>query len=124
MSRRRGDRRITVGADTASDTRDHVAELRRLGMTPHVAQFATGLRRRSAIDRRTTRHPGYAISQRTRKQGEQAWCAETWNAAQECQVATWSVRPWRHVSPPSEKRQKAIEVAVLRDQRDAALSAG
>ena len=73
MSRRRGDHRITVGADKAYDTRDHVAELRHLGVTPHVAQFATGLRRRSAIDVRTTRHPGYAISQRKRKQVEQAF---------------------------------------------------
>jgi transposase len=73
MSRRRGDHRITVGADKAYDTRDHVAELRYLGVTPHVAQFATGLRRRSAIDLRTTRHPGYAISQRKRKQVEQAF---------------------------------------------------
>lgn len=73
MSRRRGAHRITVGADKGYDTRDHVAELRHLGVTPHVAQFATGLRRRSAIDRRTTRHPGYAISQRRRKQVEQAF---------------------------------------------------
>jgi transposase len=73
MSRRQGDHRITLGADKAYDTRDHVAELRHLGVTPHVAQFATGLRRRSAIDLRTTRHPGYAISQRKRKQVEQAF---------------------------------------------------
>ena len=73
ISRRRGGHRITVGADKAYDTRDHVAELRHLGATPHVAQFATGLRRRSAIDVRTTRHPGYAISQRKRKQVEQAF---------------------------------------------------
>lgn len=73
MSRRRGAHRITLGGDKAYDTRDHVAELRHLGVTPHVAQFATGLRRRSAIDLRTTRHPGYAISQRKRKQVEQAF---------------------------------------------------
>jgi transposase len=73
MSRRPGNHRITVGADKAYDTREQVAELRHLGVTPHVAHFATGLRRRSAIDRRTTRHPGYAISQRKRKQVEQAF---------------------------------------------------
>jgi transposase len=73
MSRRPGNHRITVGADKAYDTREQVAELRHLGVTPHVAQFATGLRRRSAIDRRTTRHPGYAMSQRKRKQVEQAF---------------------------------------------------
>ena len=73
ISRRPGRHPITVGADKAYDTRDHVAELRQVGATPHVAQYAPGLRRRSAIDRRTTRHPGYAISQRKRKLVEQAF---------------------------------------------------
>ena len=43
--------------------------MRELGVTPHVAQK----RRGSAIDGRTTRHPGYAISQRKRKLVEQVW---------------------------------------------------
>lgn len=73
VSRRPGDHRITVGADKAYDTREHVADLRALGATPHVAQFTAGPRRRSAIDERTTRHPGYAISQRKRKVIEQAF---------------------------------------------------
>ena len=73
VSRRPGDHRITVGADKAYDTRAHVADLRALGATPHVAQFTPGPRRRSAIDERTTRHPGYAISQRKRKIVEQAF---------------------------------------------------
>ena len=55
----------TLGADRAYDTRDFVGDLRALGVTPHVAQNERG--RRSAIDRRTTRHPGYAQSQRRRK---------------------------------------------------------
>jgi len=55
----------TVGADRAYDTRDFVRDLRDLGVTPHVAQHERG--RRSAIDRRTTRHPGYLQSQRRRK---------------------------------------------------------
>jgi transposase len=67
--RRRG-RRITVGEDKAYDTRDHVTALRRLNVTPHVAQndalTKTGRRRTSAIDRRTTRHAGYRISQSCR----------------------------------------------------------
>jgi len=63
--------RITVGADKAYDTCDFVAEMRRLGVTPHVAQNNT--RRRSAIDRRTTRHAGYAISQRVRKRIEEVF---------------------------------------------------
>lgn len=59
-------RRITVGEDKAYDTHDHVEALRRLNVTPHVAQndgeTKTGKKRRSAIDGRTTRHVGYRIS--------------------------------------------------------------
>ncbi len=67
-------KRITVGEDKAYDTSDHVAALRRMGITPHVAQndslTKTGKRRRSAIDARTTRHIGYQISQTCRKMTE------------------------------------------------------
>jgi len=55
----------TLGADKGYDTRSCVADLRARKVTPHVAQNTSG--RRSAIDRRTTRHLGYAISQRKRK---------------------------------------------------------
>jgi transposase len=62
--------RITAGEDKAYDTRDHVAALRKLSVTPHVAQndtlTKTGKNRRSAIDTRTTRHIGYAMSQSRR----------------------------------------------------------
>jgi IS5 family transposase len=54
------DKRITWGGDKAYDTEEHVALVRELGATPHVAQNDTY--RRSAIDGRTTRHPGYEIS--------------------------------------------------------------
>ena len=68
-ARRRG-RRITVGEDKAYDSRDHVTALRRMNVTPHVAQndalTKTGRRRTSAIDKRTTRHVGYRISQSCR----------------------------------------------------------
>jgi transposase len=67
----RASRRITLGEDKAYDTSDHVAALRRMNVTPHVAQndaeTKTGKRRKSAIDGRTTRHLGYAISQTCRK---------------------------------------------------------
>src|SRR5215813_837647 len=65
--------RATLAADKAYDTRDFVATLRALGVTPHLAQNTT--HRRSAIDARTTRHPGYALSQRARKRVEEifAW---------------------------------------------------
>ncbi len=53
-------RRITVGADKAYDTRDFVGTVRELNVTPHVTKNDKG--RHSNLDRRTTRHPGYAIS--------------------------------------------------------------
>ena len=64
-----GDRRATLGGDKAYDTRQCVADLRAINVTPHVAQNTKG--RASAIDTRTTRHPGYAVSQRLRKRGEE-----------------------------------------------------
>ncbi len=62
-------RRRTVGADKAYDTRGFVTDARALGFTPHVAQNTTN--RRSAIDGRTTRHPGHKISQSTRPRIEE-----------------------------------------------------
>jgi len=66
-----GRQRITVAADKGYDTRDFAAGLRAMQATPHLAQHTTG--RRSAIDTRTTRHPGYAISQQKRKLVEQGF---------------------------------------------------
>jgi transposase len=60
---------ITLGADKAYDAEDFVNELRSMNVRPHVAQNTSG--RRSAIDGRTTRHAGYAISQRIRKRIEE-----------------------------------------------------
>ncbi len=62
---------VTLGADRGYDTADFVEELRTLNVRPHVAQNTSG--RRSAIDRRTTRHSGYAASQRIRKRIEEAF---------------------------------------------------
>jgi transposase len=62
---------VTLGADKGYDAADFVEELRTLKVRPHVAQNTS--RRRSAIDRRTTRHPGYAASQRIRKRIEEAF---------------------------------------------------
>ena len=59
----------TVSADKAYDTRAFVAACRERGLTPHVAQNTSG--RSSAIDARTTRHAGYAISQKKRKRVEE-----------------------------------------------------
>jgi transposase len=64
-------RAITLGADKAYDAEDFVNELRSMTVTPHVAQNTSG--RSSAIDARTTRHGGYAGSQRVRKRIEEAF---------------------------------------------------
>jgi transposase len=60
-------RRRTLGTDKAYDCADFVADLRQACVTPHVAQKS----RHSAIDGRTTRHPGYAVSQKRRKKIEE-----------------------------------------------------
>jgi transposase len=65
--------RRTVGADKAYDTPEFVASVRACGATPHVAQNVHATRATSAIDARTTRHAGYAISQRKRKLVEEAF---------------------------------------------------
>ena len=62
---------ITVGADKGYDAKDFVNEMRAMNATPHVAQNTSG--RSSAINGRTTRHPGYAVSQRIRKRIEEAF---------------------------------------------------
>ncbi len=69
MVRRRGKRRVTLGGDKNYDTQDLVKQLRQQRVTPHVAQNNT--HRSSALDGRTTRHAGYAVSQRKRKRVEE-----------------------------------------------------
>jgi transposase len=64
-------RRGTLGADKAYDVREFVSEVRASQLTPHVAQNDSN--RRSAVDARTTRHEGYAISQRKRKRVEEVF---------------------------------------------------
>ena len=61
----------TLGADRGFDARDFVMELRERRITPHIAQNTRA--RRSAVDGRTTRHEGYAHSQRVRKRIEEAF---------------------------------------------------
>lgn len=67
--RRRGRRRLTIAGDRGYDTRGFVAGCRELSVTPHLARNTT--KQRSAIDGRTTRHAGYAVSQRVRKRVEE-----------------------------------------------------
>ena len=64
-------RRITLGGDKNYDTVAYVEALRARQVTPHVAQHT--IRRTSAIDGRTTRHPGYTISQQKRKRVEEVF---------------------------------------------------
>lgn len=71
LSRMDGRHRITLAADRAYDTADFVDALRDINVTPHVAQNVVN--RRSAIDGRTTRHPGYGVSQRIRKRIEEVF---------------------------------------------------
>lgn len=72
-----GQRRLTLGADKAYDARGFTADLRHMCVTPHIARNDTvhrhGWQRPSSIDARTTRHPGYAVSQRVRKRIEEAF---------------------------------------------------
>jgi len=72
LDRRRLPRkRVTLAADKGYDTRAFVEELRQRDVTPHVTQNTSN--RRSAIDGRTTRHPGYVLSQRVRKRIEECF---------------------------------------------------
>lgn len=75
-----GDGPITLGADKGYDTQDFVASCRARHVVPHVAQNQHA-RRRSAVDGRTTRHAGYAVSQRIRKRVEEifGWAKTTAN---------------------------------------------
>ena len=69
VEKRAGAPRITLGGDKNYDTHDFVQELRQNRVTPHVAQ--NNRHRSSAIDARTTRHAGYAVSQKKRKRVEE-----------------------------------------------------
>lgn len=71
MRKKRRGRRFTLGADKAYDSRDVVTTWQAMNITPHVAQ--NNRNRRSAIDGRTTRHRGYAMSQSRRPIIERAF---------------------------------------------------
>ena len=77
LDRRPSQRRITLGADKAYDVFGFIADLRARQVTPHIAidghLSKTGKPRKTAIDERTKRHPGYAASQRCRKRIEEVF---------------------------------------------------
>jgi transposase len=64
-------KQVTLGGDKGYDADAFVAKMRELAVTPHLAQNTTN--RKSAIDARTTRHEGYAVSQRKRKRVEEVF---------------------------------------------------
>ena len=74
MGKKGGQRRIALAGDKDFDVAAFVAVLRARKVTPHIAiqdhLTKTGKRRKTLIDGRTTRHAGYAVSQRCRKRGE------------------------------------------------------
>lgn len=80
-------RRVTLGADKAYDVRAFIKDLRARKVTPHIAVDGhvrvSGKPRATAIDKRTTRHPGYDVSQRIRKRIEESfgWIKTTGNLA-------------------------------------------
>ncbi len=69
--------RVTLGADRGLDAEDFVLALKERKVTPHIAingaVSKTGKARKTAVDGRTTRHKGYAISQRCRKRIEESF---------------------------------------------------
>lgn len=75
LDKRSSKRRITLGADKAYDVSGFIGDLRARNVTPHFAingrVSRLGKIRKTAIDARTTRHPGYGISQRVRKRIEE-----------------------------------------------------
>ena len=71
LSHKPASKRTTLGADRGDDTRAFVQQMRDSNVMPHVAQNTTN--RSSAIDGRTTRHEGYAVSQRQRKRVEEVF---------------------------------------------------
>jgi hypothetical protein len=76
---------LTLGA--TYDVHKFVDDLRDLNVTPHIAQNTTN--RSSAIDARTTRHPGYAVSQQKRKRTEEpfGWARQSAGSPGRCCVA-------------------------------------
>lgn len=83
LDERRSRRRITLGADKAYDVFDFVQALKQRNVTPHIAINGAisrnGIPRKTAVDRRTTRHPGSSISQCVRKRIEKlfGWIKST-----------------------------------------------
>ncbi len=90
---------MTLSADKAYDVAGLVADLREYNVTPHVAQNTTN--RRSAIDARTTRHPGYAVSGRVLKRIEEVFSRHS--SPRRDQIPSPRSRPKFQEMPPPRK---------------------
>jgi hypothetical protein len=86
----------TVGGDTAYDVPTFVSGVRALGFTPHIAQKT----QYTALDGRTTRTAGYAVSQCTRQLVEQVWLNEGGRLLRKCCIAAASEWIGSFASPP------------------------
>jgi hypothetical protein len=130
-----GTGRVMVGGDKGFDTAEFVAECRHLGVTPHVARN-TGRRGGSAIDRRTTRHSAYAVSQRKRKRIEEClgWLKDIalmlklrhrglekvdWSLPSRRQSTTWSacVIYERYAHKPSNRPEVCLTCLTYRPNK-------
>lgn len=87
-------RGATLGADKGYDTHDFVAALKQRGIAPHIARHTNG--RRSAIDGRSARSRGYAMSQRVRKRIEQpfGWSKTIGGLRKLPRIGLATVRGW------------------------------
>ena len=111
---RPGHHRITLGPDKAYDEAGFVAELHEYNVTPHVAQNTTN--RRSAIDGRTTRHSGYAVSGQVRKRIEEvfgwtkaaAGLIATWNSQDAERIVDWPPNSWLKKSPVATQHSQYL----------------
>ena len=81
-----GVKSVTLCGDKNYDTQELVRDLREMKVTPHVAQNAN---RRSAIDGRTTQHPGYAISQKKRKWIQESFGCGRWFCDAHAESEEW-----------------------------------
>ena|SRR6266568_2122578 len=98
MERLSGTQPLTVGGDKGFDTFGFVAECRNLRVTPHVAQNL-GRRGGSAIDSRTTRHSGYAVSQKKRKRIEECFGSRGGQSALDIYLRLRRLQSGAHAKP-------------------------
>jgi hypothetical protein len=95
-----GDRQLTVGGDKNYDQHRFVDRCRMMSVTPHVAQ-----KQHSAVDGRTTRHAGYATSQKLRKRVEEIF---GWEKRRSAAVASCGTRDSSGLTSGSPWQQRRL----------------